>query len=410
MTWPANGIRNPAKKTVGLSAAENRRDRFAPSRIKERIGAPELRHQRDIVQKDVPFQLDSDYTPNRPTRLADGLGLESAPIHSHESTPLNSPWGLSAHRLGWDGSFWRIRSRHRANSLGSPLPRGKFSRRIRLHWWNERNGRKESVKIGQSLRKDRPLHIARLCQSVQSAIQFSRQEVFPSKKQSLTHRFRSICPPFRFFCDHLTPSPKPHTLNHMVKYLPPPLDRLFFALSDPTRRAIVARLSQGDVTIAALAAPFAMSLVAVSKHIRVLEQAGLLTRTKLGREFHLRLVPQPLQAAADWIDQFEQFWTQHLDHVKARAEQKAPAARCRERETSAIVGCIRINSPIDGHIPNEVRIYFTYFPNSRRTCHVYGRSPERNSNIVRTEGTSHCVRQSTSCSKPCWKTTAHWRA
>jgi DNA-binding transcriptional ArsR family regulator len=125
-------------------------------------------------------------------------------------------------------------------------------------------------------------------------------------------------------CGELLTSAKPsHKLNHMVKYLPPPLDRLFFALSDPTRRAIVARLAQGEITIAALAAPFAMSLVAVSKHIRVLEQAGLLTRTKLGREFHLRLVPEPLRAAADWIDQFEQFWTQHLDHVKARAEQKA---------------------------------------------------------------------------------------
>jgi DNA-binding transcriptional ArsR family regulator len=121
----------------------------------------------------------------------------------------------------------------------------------------------------------------------------------------------------------LTAAKQFYKLNQMVKYSPPPLDRLFFALSDPTRRAIVARLSQGDVTIAALAAPFAMSLVAVSKHIRVLEQAGLLARTKLGREFHLRLIPQPLQAAADWIDQFEQFWTEHLDHIKTRAEQKA---------------------------------------------------------------------------------------
>jgi DNA-binding transcriptional ArsR family regulator len=121
----------------------------------------------------------------------------------------------------------------------------------------------------------------------------------------------------------LTPAKPIHTLNQMVKYSPPPLDRLFFALSDPTRRAIVARLAQGDITIATLAAPFAISLVAVSKHIRVLEQAGLLTRTKLGREFHLKLVPQPLRGAADWIDQFEQFWTQHLDYVKARAEQKA---------------------------------------------------------------------------------------
>ncbi len=109
----------------------------------------------------------------------------------------------------------------------------------------------------------------------------------------------------------------------MVKYLPRSLDRVFFALSDPTRRAIVARLADGQTTIAALAAPFAMSLVAVSKHVRVLEEAGLLKRNKLGREYHLRLIGEPLQNAANWIDQYERFWTDELDSIKARAEQKA---------------------------------------------------------------------------------------
>ncbi len=98
---------------------------------------------------------------------------------------------------------------------------------------------------------------------------------------------------------------------------------MFFALSDPTRRAIVARLADGQTTIAALAAPFAMSLVAVSKHVRVLEEAGLLKRNKLGREYHLRLIGEPLQNAANWIDQYERFWTDELDSIKARAEQKA---------------------------------------------------------------------------------------
>jgi DNA-binding transcriptional ArsR family regulator len=112
-------------------------------------------------------------------------------------------------------------------------------------------------------------------------------------------------------------------LNHMVKCFPKSLNRVFFALSDPTRRAILARLADGQLTITALAAPFAISFVAVSKHIRVLEHAGLLKRSKQGREYHLRLVPQPLHDAAAWLDQYERFWTDQLHHIKARAEQKA---------------------------------------------------------------------------------------
>jgi DNA-binding transcriptional ArsR family regulator len=109
----------------------------------------------------------------------------------------------------------------------------------------------------------------------------------------------------------------------MVKRFPKSLNRVFFALSDPTRRAILARLADGETTITAVATPFAISFVAVSKHIRVLEQAGLLKRSKQGREFRLRLVAQPLHDAAHWLDQYERFWTEHLDHIKARAEQKA---------------------------------------------------------------------------------------
>jgi len=109
----------------------------------------------------------------------------------------------------------------------------------------------------------------------------------------------------------------------MVKYIPKPLNRVFFALSDPTRRAILARLGDGQLTITALAEPFTISFVAVSKHIRVLEAAGLLKRSKQGREYHLRLVPEPLRDAADWLNQYDRFWTDHLHHIKSRAEQKA---------------------------------------------------------------------------------------
>ena len=82
-------------------------------------------------------------------------------------------------------------------------------------------------------------------------------------------------------------------------------------------------LADRQLTITALAEPFAISFVAVSKHIRVLEDAGLLKRSKQGREYHLRLVPEPLRDAADWLNQYDRFWTDHLVDIKSRAEQKA---------------------------------------------------------------------------------------
>ena len=92
-----------------------------------------------------------------------------------------------------------------------------------------------------------------------------------------------------------------------------PLDRTFAALSDPTRRAILARLAEGHATVTELAAPFDMSLPAISKHLRVLEQAGLVARTIDGRMHRLRLVAQPLHEAATWIGHYQQFWEQQLD-------------------------------------------------------------------------------------------------
>jgi DNA-binding transcriptional ArsR family regulator len=98
----------------------------------------------------------------------------------------------------------------------------------------------------------------------------------------------------------------------MVKYNSHTLDRTFAALSDPTRRAILAQLAQGDASVSELAAPFAMSLPAISKHLRVLEQAGLVERTRDGRVHHLRLVAHPLHEAAAWIAHYQQFWEQQL--------------------------------------------------------------------------------------------------
>jgi DNA-binding transcriptional ArsR family regulator len=96
----------------------------------------------------------------------------------------------------------------------------------------------------------------------------------------------------------------------------PGLDLTFGALADPTRRGIVAALAGEPSTIAALAEPLPMSLVAVSKHITVLERAGLLTRTRVGRAQMCRLRPDPLAGAAGWLARYEPFWTNRLDALE----------------------------------------------------------------------------------------------
>jgi len=93
------------------------------------------------------------------------------------------------------------------------------------------------------------------------------------------------------------------------------LDAIFSALADPTRRAILARLSQKGVTIKQVAEEFPMSLPAVSKHLRVLEKAGLLSREKRGRENHLQLEAEALKEASEWMAYYEQFWSNQLDSL-----------------------------------------------------------------------------------------------
>jgi DNA-binding transcriptional ArsR family regulator len=90
------------------------------------------------------------------------------------------------------------------------------------------------------------------------------------------------------------------------------LDRIFHALSDPTRRAMLRSLTAGERNIGELAAPYAMSFVAASKHVRVLETAGLVRRRIEGRAHVLRLEPAPLAAAEDWLRFYEAFWTDRL--------------------------------------------------------------------------------------------------
>jgi DNA-binding transcriptional ArsR family regulator len=94
------------------------------------------------------------------------------------------------------------------------------------------------------------------------------------------------------------------------------LDLTFGALADPTRRGIVAALAGAPQPISALAAPVPMSLVAVSKHVTVLERAGLVTRTRAGRAQLCTLRPAPLAGAADWLDHYRRFWTDRIDSLE----------------------------------------------------------------------------------------------
>jgi DNA-binding transcriptional ArsR family regulator len=109
----------------------------------------------------------------------------------------------------------------------------------------------------------------------------------------------------------------------MVKYSEGELDTTFAALSDVTRRGILARLVQGETSVSELAAPYKMSLPAVSKHLRVLEDAGLVTRHKDGRVHRCRLVAEPMKDAAEWIERYRQFWEQQFDALADYLEEES---------------------------------------------------------------------------------------
>ena len=102
----------------------------------------------------------------------------------------------------------------------------------------------------------------------------------------------------------------------MVKHSAAALDATFGALSDATRRGILARLARGESSVSELAAPYRISLPAVSKHLGVLEEAGLVTRRKDGRVHRCHLVAGPMREAADWIDFYRRFWEEQFDALE----------------------------------------------------------------------------------------------
>jgi len=95
------------------------------------------------------------------------------------------------------------------------------------------------------------------------------------------------------------------------------LDLAFAALADPTRREIVRRLAKGTARVTDLAEPFNMSFNAVSKHVKVLERAGLVRRIRTGREHHIALDPEPIRRIAGWASRYERFWSARLDKLEA---------------------------------------------------------------------------------------------
>ncbi len=107
------------------------------------------------------------------------------------------------------------------------------------------------------------------------------------------------------------------------------LDATFAALADPTRRAILARLASGQASVTELAEPFAMSLPAISRHLKVLERAGLIARGRAAQSRPCRLAPAPLAEAVEWIERYRQFWNETLDrldeHLKEVQAEERPA-------------------------------------------------------------------------------------
>jgi DNA-binding transcriptional ArsR family regulator len=119
--------------------------------------------------------------------------------------------------------------------------------------------------------------------------------------------------------------------------MPSASDRLtatFSALADPTRRAILARLTLGETSVGELAEPFDMSLPAISKHLKVLERAGLIARGRDAQRRPCRLAAEPLHEISDWVATYRQFWEQRLDRLEAylqEAQAARPALKKRKR-------------------------------------------------------------------------------
>lgn len=114
---------------------------------------------------------------------------------------------------------------------------------------------------------------------------------------------------------------------------PDRLSTTFAALADPTRRAILARLASGDASVNELAEPFEMSLPAISKHLKVLERAGLIERSRNAQLRPCRIAPAPLKEVTDWLEQYRQHWEQCFDRLDAYLKQMQAAETTKEKKS-----------------------------------------------------------------------------
>jgi DNA-binding transcriptional ArsR family regulator len=123
------------------------------------------------------------------------------------------------------------------------------------------------------------------------------------------------------------------TINHMVKYQEQTLKATFAALADPSRRAMLARLATGDATVGELAKPLSMSLPAVTKHLNVLQKAGLITRHRDGRMRRCHLRGEQLAEALAWMEETRHFWNIQLDALAQHLEQSEDGGAKKTRGT-----------------------------------------------------------------------------
>lgn len=114
----------------------------------------------------------------------------------------------------------------------------------------------------------------------------------------------------------MTPLHDQHTINYMVNDSSERLSTVFLALADPTRRAILERLTHGEASGTELAQPFSISVPAISKHLRVLENANLILHRKNGRTHLFRLAANPMREAAAWLEHYRQFWEAQFDSLE----------------------------------------------------------------------------------------------
>jgi DNA-binding transcriptional ArsR family regulator len=122
---------------------------------------------------------------------------------------------------------------------------------------------------------------------------------------------------------------EPRSYEHVT---PERLDATFAALADPTRRAILARLASGEASVAELAAPFAMSQPAISKHLKVLERAGLVSRGRDAQRRPSRLEAQPLAEANEWLEGYRRFWEETYERLDALLEEMKTKGTKRPRK------------------------------------------------------------------------------